>query len=196
MVASTPPPLALNNALPPSRGALHVIRGMLPMYAISSLLLLLATALGLLMPWRGALLIGYMAAAWVVPYAWIRSGGTRHLPDPQLTYPMLLLTIGAMVLAYSLLDKARGAPLLWLCPLLAEQMARLPPRRVLHAALTTIGLLACALAALWLFNRASINLREELLTFVMIVAMLPVCALVAREVQRTRARQADRKSVV
>ncbi len=201
MVAPTPSPLVLSQESPRPAGlqravwgrdpaVLHVIRGMLPMYLVSAALLALATALGLLIPWRGALLIGYLTAAWIVPYTWARSGRTRHLADPQLTYPTLLLTIGAMVLAYSLLDKARGAPLLWLCPLLAEQMARLSPRRVLQAALTTIGLLGCALTTLWVLYPTSINPRQELLTFVMTVVMLPVCALVAREVQRTRVRQA------
>jgi diguanylate cyclase (GGDEF)-like protein len=173
------------------------VRRMLPtlvMFGICAVLLMLGASHGLGTRWKAGLLSGYLAVIWLLPYALLRSGRTRHLDDPLLTYPTLLLNISAVVLAYGLLDEARGAPLQVLSLLLAVQMARLPHRRVLGASLITLGMLATALAVVWLVNPASVNLRDELLNFFMLMAMLPACALVSREVQRTRARQSAQQA--
>ena len=158
-------------------------------FAVCAALLMAAAAAHLGPAWKAQLVSAYLALVWLLPYGWMRSGRSRSLADPLLTYPTLLLNISAVVLAYGVLSEARGAPLQLLSVLLAVQMSRLPPRRVMRAALLTLAMLAAALMLAWRIDPGGLKLHEELLNFAMLVVMLPACALVAREVQRTRARR-------
>ncbi|WP_374595218.1 diguanylate cyclase [Aquabacterium sp.] len=163
-------------------------------FVVCASLLLFGTTAQLGPAWKAYLVSGYLAAVWLLPYGLLRSGCTRRLDDPLLTYPTLLLNISTVMLAYGLLSEARGAPLQLLSVLLAAQMSRLPSRRMMRAALIALVMLAATLALVWRLEPDSFKLADELLNFAMLAVMLPACALVAREVQRTRARRTEQQA--
>ena len=88
-------------------------------YVIAAVLLGIGSSLGVVPPWVAIALSSFFLVGWGTIYALVRSGWSQGQADPHLTFPRMLIDMGAMTLAYALIPTVRGATLQFLCGMLA-----------------------------------------------------------------------------
>lgn len=123
----------------------------------------------------------------------IRSGWSQRLADPSLTLPQMVFAITSCAAAYTLAGPLRGASFSALLVIIMFGMFQLRPRTVMLVCLYA-GALFGALMALLAWRRPlAFPPQVELGHFLLLVAMLPVVALLAARVTRQRERNRNRR---
>ena len=140
-----------------------------------------------------AWVIGYVATGLLLFYAALRSGLSLKTKDPTLSFARVLFGVGAITLAYGTTELARGATLMLLGLLLVFDMQRLTPAQIRVATVSTAVLICSMLGWMAAHPPPGLRLRHELMNVAMMVLMLPVLSLVAREVRRLGRKQEEQR---
>jgi diguanylate cyclase (GGDEF)-like protein len=170
---------------------LRRLRRMVLIHLCGILLMVLTRHAGFAATWQVAAMSAYFALGWVVFYTLMRSGRSARLADNWIDTLGAAYGMSAIVLAYLMLDVARGLALQLVCIVLVMHVDRLRLRQALLITVGGIAALLGALGALHQLAPRSIDLRVEAYNLVLAIVLLPIAALLINEAHRVsgRARQ-------
>jgi diguanylate cyclase (GGDEF)-like protein len=128
------------------------------------------------------------ALTYLTVFALVRSGFTQILPDPVLTLPHGLASIGLCIVAYTELGEHRANVLILVAETLVMCMFRLRPAQMLGLGLTSVAMLLGAV--LWLIAKDPTHFPAStgLMHFVIGGSTLLMLSLVAKWVTDIRMR--------
>lgn len=136
----------------------------------------------------------YIYAGLGLFYALLRSGWAARRPETMLAFPQVLHNIGAMLLAYALIEKSRLLAMQWMCLLLIFDMHRLSQRQVYAAtSAATVGLVGIAAYDLLRFPDRY-HVAGELINIGMAAITMPLLVLMSTFARRVRQQQQAQKA--
>ena len=144
--------------------------------------------LGLLEPPFAAALTWASVLTYLSVFALVRSGWTQRLPDPVLTMPHALVSIGLCILAYTQLAEHRASVLILVAEALVMCMFRLRPTQMLGLGLASVGMLLGAVVWLTWHDPVRYLASTGLMHFVIGGSTLLILSLVAKWVTDIRMR--------
>ena len=144
--------------------------------------------LGLLEPPFAAALTWASVLTYLGVFALVRSGWTQRLPDPVLTMPHALVSIGLCILAYTQLNEHRASVLILVAEALVMCMFRLRPTQMLGLGLASVGMLLTAVVWLTWHDPVRYPASTGLMHFVIGGSTLLILSLVAKWVTDIRMR--------
>lgn len=144
--------------------------------------------LGLLEPPFAAALTWASILTYLVVFVLVRSGWTQRLPDPVLTMPHALVSIGLCILAYTQLGEHRASVLILVAEALVMCMFRLRPTQMLSLGLASVGMLLVAVVWLTWQDPVRFPASTSLMHFVIGGSTLLILSLVAKWVTDIRMR--------
>jgi len=144
--------------------------------------------LGLLAPSFAAALTWVSLATYLGVFALVRSGWTQRLPDPVLTMPHALASIGLCILAYTQLGEHRASVLILVAEALVMCMFRLRPAQMLSLGLASVAMLLGAVVWLTWKDPVRYPASTGLMHFVIGGSTLLILSLVAKWVTDIRVR--------
>lgn len=144
--------------------------------------------LGLLQPPFAVALTWVSVLTYLLVFALVRSGLTQHLPDPVLTMPHALVSIGLCILAYTQLGEHRASVLILVAEALVMSMFRLRPTQMLSLGLASVGMLLGAVTWLSWQDPLRYPWSVGLMHFVIGGSTLLILSLVAKWVTDIRVR--------
>lgn len=144
--------------------------------------------LGLLEPPFAAALTWASVLTYLGVFALVRSGWTQRLPDPVLTMPHALVSIGLCILAYTQLGEHRASVLILVAEALVMCMFRLRPTQMLSLGLASVAMLLGAVIWLSWQDPVSYPASTGLMHFVIGGSTLLILSLVAKWVTDIRMR--------
>ena len=121
-------------------------------------------------------------------FALVRSGFTQGLPDPVLTLPHGLVSIGLCIVAYTQLGEHRASVLILVAEALVMCMFRLRPTQMLSLGLASVAMLLGAVVWLTAQNPVRYPASTGLMHFVIGGSTLLILSLVAKWVTDIRTR--------
>lgn len=144
--------------------------------------------LGLMHPPFAAALTWASVLTYLGVFALVRSGWTQRLPDPVLTMPHALVSIGLCILAYTQLGEHRASVLILVAEALVMCMFRLRPTQMLSLGLASVAMLLVAVVWLSWHDPVSYPASTGLMHFVIGGSTLLMLSLVAKWVTDIRMR--------
>ena len=147
-----------------------------------------SVALGLFESRFAAMLTWASLLTYLSAFALVRSGWTQRLPDPVLTLPHALVSIGLCILAYTQLDEHRASVLILVAEALVMCMFRLRPTQMLGLGLASVGMLLGAVVWLTWHDPVRYPASTGLMHFVIGGSTLLILSLVAKWVTDIRVR--------
>lgn len=144
--------------------------------------------LGMLEPAFAAALSWGSLATYLLVFALVRSGLTQRLPDPVLTLPHALVSIGLCILAYTHLGDHRASMLILVAETLVMGMFRLRPTQMLSLGLASVVMLLGAVVWLTWQDPVRYPASTGLMHFVIGGSTLLILSLVAKWVTDIRMR--------
>lgn len=163
----------------PARKSIKRLLLTLPAYAVGVAMLLFGVRLGRVDAWQAGVLTAYFVMGLSTFYALLRRRASTLDNDVGLVFPQVLFGIGAVALAYALIDAAKGPALQWLCLILVFDMRRLSRRQVQIATGVTMGLLLTT-AGIKVGNaRDQAHLIAELANAGLAIVIMPLLVFVS-----------------
>jgi diguanylate cyclase (GGDEF)-like protein len=107
--------------------------------------------------------VGYITVALCVFYPLVRSGATRHWPDPGLVAPQILWASGAMIISYAVAPVVRSVAFQTLCLIQVFGFLSLRPRAAAWTGGATTAMLVTAWVTMTTLGWATFEPRAEAL---------------------------------
>ncbi|MCH8181031.1 MAG: GGDEF domain-containing protein [Proteobacteria bacterium] len=158
------------------------------LYAVNLGIVWHSVHLGLFEAHFAAMLTWVSVASYLLVFTLVRSGVTQRLPDPVLTLPHALVSIGLCILAYTQLEDHRASVLILVAEALVMSMFRLRPTQMLGLGLASVGMLLAAVVWLSWHDPLRYPASTGLMHFVIGGATLLILSLVAKWVTDIRMR--------
>ncbi|MGE5452887.1 MAG: diguanylate cyclase [Acidobacteriota bacterium] len=162
-------------------------------YAVIWLLVAVSIHAGMSRP-AAWLVVAYGVVGQSVFYAILRKGLTLQMADPLLCFPQVLFGVVSVVLGYVFLPFAQGSSLQVLFVLLVYDLHRLTIRQIRIVGGVTAVLLTLAVAAMWVWRRDGLDLRQEALNIGMAMLVIPMLAGVSSAVRRVHVNQMEKRT--
>ena len=131
--------------------------------------------------------------ATVLFYALLRSGLNQFFPDPALTVPQILTAQVLAVYVYSLLPPIRGVLLMLQVLALFFALFNLSLRQLWGLCASSLTLSGLTMVLLTRLEPQRFEPHQELIHFIILLAVLPAVALLGHQLQRMRVKLQQQK---
>jgi len=138
-------------------------------------------------------LVAFMWTGVPLFYLLVRTGISNRLGSPGMDLPQCLFAMASILIAYVIVGPLRNAVLLLIALVMVFSMITLTPRQVRIMGVCTFGCLGLAMAWLTLHEPDQVDVRMELMKFVLAACTLPVISTVASHVAKLRTKLVDQK---
>lgn len=138
-------------------------------------------------------LVAFMWTGVPLFYLLVRTGISNRLGSPGMDLPQCLFAMASILIAYVIVGPLRNAVLLLIALVMVFSMITLTPRQVRIMGVSTFGCLGLAMAWLTLHEPGQVDVRMEVMKFVLAACTLPVISTVASHVAKLRTKLVDQK---
>ncbi|MGQ0597974.1 GGDEF domain-containing protein [Aquabacterium sp.] len=138
-------------------------------------------------------LVAFMWTGVPLFYLLVRTGISKRLGSPGMDLPQCLFAMASILFAYVIVGPMRNAVLLLIALVMVFSMITLTPRQVRIMGVSTFACLGLAMAWLTLHEPDQVDVRMELMKFVLAACTLPVISAVASHVAKLRTKLVDQK---
>lgn len=187
-LSSTPPWVNWITGTGPVRRHVMFCLGAGLIYALTAAIMAHSAWLGLISAEVLGLLLGCMAATFLLFFVLVRSGWSQRFDDPVLAMPHGMVSILIIVLAYVLIGEYRGDTIILLAQAVAVAMFRLRPRQCLFLGGWAALCVSVAQFGLVWSGEPGFSLQRGLTHFTVSTVSLMALAVVAMWISAMRVR--------
>lgn len=162
-------------------------------YAASTAVLLYLVSANLVSARSAIALVIFMWTGVPIFYLLVRTGLSRRLGSPGMDLPQCMFAMASILMAYVIVGPMRNAVLVLIALVMVFSMITLTPRQVRILGVSTLSCLGLAMAWLILHEPERVDVRIEIIKFVLAGSTLPVLSAVATHVAKLRTRLMEQK---